>query len=148
MQSLMPRPLLRSFRVLAFTGESRGEASGADLDLKLQQEIQLALAVPEIKGGPMQVIVQLKLQATTPAEKSPNEQIKFAGEYEAKFFYAADVQEVTASALMETDDYQYLLVAQAFPLAMTHFRREMLAMGLDARQLPLGFQGQSLIAAH
>jgi hypothetical protein len=28
---------------------------------------------------------------------------------------------------------------QAVPLAMTHFRRELQAMGMDARDLPLGF---------
>ncbi len=147
MQSLMPRPLLHSFRALAFQGENRGAATGAELELKLQQDIQVGLAVPSVKGGPMQVIVQLKLQATTPDEKVLKEQINITGEYEAKFFYSTDVQESVASALMETDDYQYLLVAQAFPLAMTHFRREMQAMGLDAKQLPLGFQAQPLIAA-
>ena len=36
------------------------------------------------------------------------------------------------------EEYQYVLVAQAFPLAMTHFRREMQSMGFDARELPLG----------
>jgi hypothetical protein len=41
---------------------------------------------------------------------------------------------------MDDSEYQYVLVAQAFPLAMTHFRRELQALGLDARQLPLGLQ--------
>jgi hypothetical protein len=29
--------------------------------------------------------------------------------------------------------YKYILVAQAFSLAMTHFRRALQSMGLDAR---------------
>ena len=147
MQSMTPKPLLRSFRALAFQGENRGAATGAELAISLQQDIQVGLAVPSIKGGALQCIVLIKLQASTPNEKDLNEQINAVGEYEAKFFYATDVQESTASELMEADDYQYLLVAQAFPLAMTHFRREMQSMGLDARQLPLGFQSQTLIAA-
>lgn len=142
MQSLMLKPLLRSFRALAFNGENRGAATGAELELSLQQDIQVGLAVPAVKGGALQVVVQINLQATTPHVKDVKEQINITGEYEAKFFYATEVRESTAYELMESDDYQYLLVAQAFPLAMTHFRREMQAMGLDARQLPLGFQGQ------
>jgi hypothetical protein len=146
MQSLMPKPLLRSFRALAFHGENRGVATGAELELKLQQDIQVGLAVPTIKGGALQCVVLIKLQASTPHEKDLKEQINAVGEYEAKFFYDKDVQESTASELMETDDYQYLLIAQVFPLAMTHFRREMQSMGLDARHLPLGFQPQTLFA--
>jgi hypothetical protein len=40
--------------------------------------------------------------------------------------------------LIKQELFQYVLVAQAFPLAMTHFRREMQSMGFDARNLPLG----------
>ena len=73
-------------------------------------------------------------------EKDEKDQATFAGDYEAKFYYPPEVTEEAVTPLMEDTDYQYVLVAQAYPLAMTHFRRELQAMGLDARQLPLGLQ--------
>jgi hypothetical protein len=41
-------------------------------------------------------------------------------------------------AWIASDDHQYLLSAQTFPLAMSHFRRELLATGFDGSNLPLG----------
>jgi hypothetical protein len=49
------------------------------------------------------------------------------------------VREEQVAARFATEPYQYVLVVQAVPLAMTHFRRELQAMGMDARELPLGF---------
>ena len=46
--------------------------------------------------------------------------------------------EEALSFWFEQEPYQYMLVSQAFPLAMTHFRRELQSMGFDARSLPLG----------
>ncbi|MDD2846398.1 MAG: hypothetical protein PHT57_15765 [Rhodoferax sp.] len=140
MEAIKPRATLRSFRALAFHGENRGEATGTEMSLNLQQDIELGLAVPSVPGGPMQVSVLIKLKATATNVNDPKDQATFAGEYEAKFYYATEVFEDQVAPLMDDTDYQYLLVAQAFPLAMTHFRRELQALGLDARQLPLGLQ--------
>lgn len=140
MQAVNPRPTLRSFRALAFHGENRGEATGTEMRLDLQQNIELGLAVPSVPGGPLQVAVLINLKATATNEKDAKDQATFAGDYEAKFYYATEVVEDQVTPLMEDSEYQYVLVAQAFPLAMTHFRRELQALGLDARQLPLGLQ--------
>ena len=48
------------------------------------------------------------------------------------------MQELDVVTRFDTEPYQYVLVAQVVPLAMTHFRRELQAMGVDARELPLG----------
>jgi hypothetical protein len=140
MQTVNPRATLRSFRALAFHGENRGEATGVEMRLDLQQDIELGLAVPSVSGGPMQVAVLIKLKATATNEKDAKDQATFAGDYEAKFYFASELTEDAVTPLMDDSDYQYLLVAQAYPLAMTHFRRELQALGLDARQLPLGLQ--------
>ena len=108
--------------------------------LDLQQDIEIGLAVPSVSGGPMQVAVLIKLKATATNDKDAKDQATFAGDYEAKFYFASELTEEAVTPLMDDSDYQYLLVAQAYPLAMTHFRRELQALGLDARQLPLGLQ--------
>lgn len=140
MQAIAPRPTLRSFRALAFHGENRGEATGTEMRLDFQQNIELGLAVPSVPGGSLQVAVHINLKATATNEKDANDQASFTGDYEAKFYYVPEVAEETVAPLIEDNDYQYLLIAQAYPLAMTHFRRELQALGLDARALPLGLQ--------
>ncbi len=138
MQALTPRPRLESFRVLAFQGDNHGDAQGSTWMLELQQDIQLGLAVPNVQGAGLKLTVKIKLDAQARNEQSSASMAVFSGEYEARFHYISEVSETTATALLDQDDYQYLLVAQAYPLAMTHFRRELQAMGLDARNLPLG----------
>ena len=140
MEAVKPRAVLRSFRALAFHGENRGEATGTEMRMDVQQDIELGLAVPSIPGGPLQVSVLIKLKATATSEKDAKDQATFAGDYEAKFYYPTEVVEDQVTPPMDDSEYQYVLVAQAFPLAMTHFRRELQALGLDARQLPLGLQ--------
>ena len=140
MEAVKPRAVVRSFRALAFHGENRGEATGTEMRMDVQQDIELGLAVPSVPGGPLQVSVLIKLKATATSEKDAKDQATFAGDYEAKFYYPTEVVEDQVTPLMDDSEYQYVLVAQAFPLAMTHFRRELQALGLDARQLPLGLQ--------
>ena len=138
MEAVKPRATMRSFRALAFHGENRGEATGTEMRLDLQQDIELGLAVPTVVAAPLQVSVLINLKATATNEKDAKDQATFSGNYEAKFYYATEVTEAAVTPLMEDIDYQYVLVAQAYPLAMTHFRRELQAMGMDARHLPLG----------
>jgi RES domain-containing protein len=138
MQAMSPRPRLDSFRMLAFQGNNQGEAQESPQMLEMQQDIQLGLAIPNIAEAGLQVSVRIRLDARSRVEQDSTQAAFFSGEYEAKFHYAPEVQESTVTALLAQDDYQYLLVAQAYPLAMTSFRRELQAMGLDARNLPLG----------
>lgn len=134
----IPRPVLSSFRVLASNGENRGEATGPRIRLQLQQEIEFALAVPDVAGAPLMVGVRVKLQAKATDENDASDTATYAADYEAKFYYPAGVTEDAVTPLLNDHEYQYVLVAQVFPLAMTHLRRELQAMGLDARELPLG----------
>lgn len=133
-----PRPTLRSFRVLALSGKNKGEAAGAKMHLTVRQEIEVGLAVPSTPDAPLMVGVVIKLDAAATNDVNTSDVATCSAEYEARFIYAPGLQEAAANALLDDRDYQYALVAQAFPLAMTHFRRELQAMGLDARELPLG----------
>ena len=138
MQAMSPRPTLVAFRVLAFRGENPDEINDSAQMLEMQQDIQLGLAIPNVPGAGLQVTVKIRLDALSRMEPESPPVASFSGEYEAKFHYMPEVPEATVTALLEQDDYQYLLVAQAYPLTMTHFRRELQAMGLDTRNLPLG----------
>lgn len=138
MQAMSPRPTLVAFRVLAFRGDSRGETNDSLQMLEMQQDIQFGMAIPNVPGAGLQVTVKIRLDALSRMEQDSAPVASFSGEYEAKFHYAPEVSEATVATLLEQDDYQYLLVAQAYPLTMTHFRRELQTMGLDSRNLPLG----------
>ena len=135
----IPRPVLRSFRVLACSGQNRGEAVGTKMRLEVQQEIEVGLSVPDVAGAPLMVGVRIKLDAKATNENDASDVATYASEYEARFYYLAGMTEDSITPLLDDHEYQYVLVVQAFPLAMTHFRRELQAMVLDARELPLGF---------
>ena len=135
------RPKLVSFRALAFHGENKGQANGAeDWTLALTQEINLGLAVPMVPGALLQAVVKIDLRAKSinPHTSALSNSAEFSATYEAKFDCPSDVTEEELSFRIEQEPYQYMLVSQTFPLAMTHFRRELQSMGLDARSLPLG----------
>jgi len=133
------RPKLVSFRALAFHGENKGQANGTDdWTLELAQEINLGLAVPMVAGAPLQAVVKIDLRAKSANTSALSDSAEFSATYEAKFDCASDVTEEALSFWFEQEPYQYMLVSQAFPLAMTHFRRELQSMGFDARSLPLG----------
>ena len=133
------RPKLVSFRALAFHGENKGQANGTDeWTLGLAQEINLGLAVPMVPGAPLQAVVKIDLRAKSTNTSALSDSAEFIATYEAKFDCPSDVTEEALTFWFEQEPYQYMLVSQAFPLAMTHFRRELQSMGLDARSLPLG----------
>ncbi len=134
------RPRLHTFRVLAFEGENRGEAAGGQVNLTTRNHIEVGLNVPSVASAPLVAVVKIKLESTAVNVDDANDQARFVGEYEAKFYYATGVTEETVAPLLEDHDYQYLLVAQAYPLVITHFRRELQSMGLDARVIPLGVE--------
>lgn len=133
------RPKLVSFRALAFHGENKGQVNGADeWTLDLTQEINLGFAVPMMPGAPLQAVVKIDLRAKSKNTSPSTDSAEFSGLYEAKFDCPSEVTEEEISFWFEQEPYQYMLVSQAFPLAMTHFRRELQSMGFDARSLPLG----------
>jgi hypothetical protein len=139
MEVIASRAKLVSFRALSFHGDNKGTANGHDeWSFELAQEISIGLAVPTVEGGVLQGVVRIAFNAKAVSQNASEASAQFAAEYEAKFDYPTAIAEKDASLLLEQEPNQYLLVAQAFPLAMTHFRRELQSMGFDARSLPLG----------
>ena len=134
------RPRLHTFRVLAFTGENKDDAVGGQMNLTTRNQIEVGLNVPSVSSAPLMAVVKIKLESTGVNVDDANAEANFTGEYEAKFYYATSVTEEVVAPLLDDHDYQYVLVAQAYPLAMMHFRRELQSMGLDARAIPLGVE--------
>ena len=133
------RPKLVSFRATGFHGENKAASSGQEpWNLELTQTIEVGLGAAPNVPTPLQAVVKIDLLAKASKAGAANQVAEFSANYEAKFDYPATVTEAEVLPLFEQEPYQYVLVAQVFPLAMTHFRREMQSMGFDARQLPLG----------
>ncbi len=133
------RPKLMSLRATSFHGENKAASSGKEpWRIELTQTIEVGLAVTQSPAVALQAVVKIDLVAQASKAVSKDQKAEFSGSYEAKFDYPAEVTEEKIVPLFDQEAYQYVLVAQAFPLAMTHFRREMQAMGFDASELPLG----------
>ena len=133
------RPKLVSFRATGFHGENKAASSGQEpWNLELTQTIEVGLAVAQNVPGPLQAVVKIDFLAKASKVDAADQIAEFSASYEAKFDYPVVATEAEILPLFEQEPYQYVLVAQVFPLAMTHFRREMQSMGFDARQLPLG----------
>jgi hypothetical protein len=133
------RPRLVSMRVVQFHGDNQAQANPPQsMQLSLAQDIQVGLGVSSDPRQRLLAVVSIRLTAKAVPQLEGATNPEFAGAYEGKFEYPEGVQEADVAAQFETEPYQYVLVAQVVPLAMTHFRRELQAMGVDARELPLG----------
>jgi hypothetical protein len=133
------RPKLVSFRATAFHGENKSASSGNEpWNIELTQTIEVGLATAQSASAPLLAVVKFDLVANATKAGASDQVAEFKASYEAKFEYPTAVTEEKIIPIFAQEPYQYLLIAQAFPLAMTHFRREMQAMGFDARELPLG----------
>lgn len=139
MEVRVQRPQLVSLRVTNFHGDNTALASPPQsLQLELSQEIQLGLGVSPEPDKRLLAMVNVQLHAKAVTDSGESAGPQFSGAYEGKFEYPEGVQESDVAARFETELYQYVLVAQVVPLALTHFRRELQSMGVDARKLPLG----------
>ncbi len=133
------RPKLTSFRATRFHGENAVSGHMSQpLVLELTQTIEVVLGVSTGQENHLQAMVKIDLVAIAKQSDTGAKAAEFAAGYEAKYDYAPAVVEEQLTALLDQEAYQYMLVAQSFPLAMTHFRRELQAFGIDARELPLG----------
>ena len=137
MEVVEQRPRLVSLRVTQFRGNNSAAASQR-LTLELKQDIEVGLGSAVAADGPLLALVKVVLHAKAMSTEGVATGTEFEGSYEGKFEYPFEVMEEHIAARFATEPYQYVLVAQVVPLAMTHFRRELQAMGLDARELPLG----------
>ena len=133
------RPKLVSFRATSFHGENKAASSGQDpWNIQLTQTIEIGLGTPQKMPAPFQTFVKIDLVAKATRADAADQVAEFSANYEAKFDFPPIAIEADILPQIAQEPFQYMVVAQAFPLALTHFRREMQSMGFDARELPLG----------
>lgn len=139
MEAVNVRPKLVSFRATRFHGENPDSSNKSQpLTLELTQTIEVGLAVSTGQTNQFQAMVKIDLVAVAKQSDTGDKAAEFTAGYESKYEYGPGVLEEQLTALLDQETYQYMLVAQSFPLAMTHFRRELQSFGVDARDLPLG----------
>lgn len=135
------RPRLFSFRVLAFDAQNKAPniVANGETGFEMTPVIEVALAVPASPDGALEGLVNIRLQGRAALKAKPDESIaEFSAAYEARFLYPTDAKEADVAPRFEREAHQYMLVAQAFPLAASHFRRELMAMGFTVGNMPLG----------
>jgi hypothetical protein len=134
------RPKLTSFRVTKIKSENQASSGGEDAwSIEFNQNIEVGLASTNNQNSEtLFAIVIVEFTAKATQEKLPGQYAQFNASYEAKFQYPSNTNQTAIQLELASQQYQYILVAQVFPLAITHFRREMQSMGFDARELPLG----------
>jgi len=132
------RPKLVTFRAVRFHGENPSPDGTQSWTLETKQTVELAVGTspPPLNGT--QASVQIALDATARSDDGQAQPATFSASYEAVFAFPPGTTEAQVTPLMAEEPYQYGLVSQVFPLAMTLFRRELQTLGFDARGLPLG----------
>jgi hypothetical protein len=139
MEVVNVRPTLTSFRATRFHGENAVSShTSQPLVLELTPNIEVRLGVSAGQTNRLQAMVKIDLVALAKQSDTGAQAAEFTASYESKYDYAPEVVEEQLTTLIDQEPYQYMLVAQSFPLAMTHFRRELQSFGIDARELPLG----------
>lgn len=140
------RPRLLAFRVLRYTGQTPAlPLNTPNSRLRVDQNIELSLQPPDTQAGAAApdkasagAIVRITINASFVAQPHVTHEDAFSGTYEARFIYSSTPSASDLQALFSQEQHQYLLSAQAFPLAMAHFQRQLHAFGLSVRELPLG----------
>jgi hypothetical protein len=134
------RPRLVSFRVLAFSAANKlPNVAQSEISFEMTPSIDLGLAEPTASDGQMHGLVNIQMVGRATLSSSPDDSLAdFSASYEARFVYPAEATGADVAARFERETHQYMLVAQVFPLASSHFRRELMAMGFTVGNLPLG----------
>lgn len=134
------RPRLVSFRVLSFSATNNlPNVTESEIGFEMTPAIELGLALPATPDGQIQAFVNIQITGRAALKAAPDNSLAdmFAS-YEFRFVYPKEANEAEVSPIFDREPHQYLLAAQAFPLAASHFRRELMAMGFNVENLPLG----------
>lgn len=136
----MSSPRLTSFRLLAFNGANiTPDLVGKHIGFEMAPAIEMALGVPVPPNDVLEGLVRIHIKGRATLADTPDKAIaEFSATYEARYIYPAGVSEAEAAARFAREPHQYMLAAQAFPLASSHFRRELMAMDFTVGNMALG----------
>lgn len=134
------RPRLMTFRVLAFNTKNEiPTAAQGEVNFEMAPVIEVGYSQPEQADAPIDAFVKINLVGRASLKETPDTVLaEFSAAYEGRFIYPAGTTLADLTPRFEREPHQYMLVAQAFPLASSHFRRELMAMGFNVGNMPLG----------
>ncbi|MDP1606575.1 MAG: hypothetical protein Q8L93_08060 [Rhodocyclaceae bacterium] len=134
------RPRLMTFRVIEFNSRNAmPSATRLEVSFSMTPIIEIGLGVPAAPEGTFEALVSIRMEGKATLKDAPDESLaEFSASYEARFAYPPNTTEAELQPRFEQESHQYMLAAQAFPLAASHFRRELMAMGFQVMNLPLG----------
>lgn len=134
------RPRLMTFRVIEFNSRNAMPAvTGRAVSFSMTPTIEIGLGVPTQPEGAFEALVSIRINGKATLTETPDKPLaEFSASYEGRFVYPPDTTEAELQPRFEREPHQYMLAAQAFPLAAGHFRRELMAMGFQVQGLPLG----------
>lgn len=141
MDAVALRPRLASFRVVAFSGRCNSATANqpTEIAFEVQNRIDLELRVPTEGVNPLEALVRIQINGKAASQNEQDQPIgNFDAEYEARFIYPPEAKEPDISPRFERELYQYMLVSQVFPLASSHFHRELMSMGFNVGHMPMG----------
>ena len=156
------RPLLRLFRLTS--AHFKNELDGKKVfRFRVKKEVSVGIDVPteepKVKKGrkssksdttkshedlPKDIdvvkgFVEITLTAHfQDSDDNPLENVVATASYYGHFDFNKEAQTSDIQKAIEDEAYQYLFVAQAFPLATRHFKDQLFQMGLTNNALPLG----------
>jgi hypothetical protein len=146
------RPLLRLFHVKKahFSNAlSEKQAMRFRLERQIAVEFQIPTESEEISSSEtmsdvthrdvIRCFVDIDLTAQfVDMDEKPVDGVIASATYRASFGFNDDVQASEVTLAAESEPYQYLFVAQAFPLAAQHFKGQLASMGMNSKEMPLG----------
>lgn len=140
MDSPALRPRLMTFRIAKFNTQNElSSATTGEVFFEMKPEIELGLIKPAQSDGIFEAIATIRITGRATLKESPNSLLaEFSAVYEARFKYPPDTTDAELSPRFEHEPHQYMLAAQAFPLASSHFYQELTAMGFNVGNMPLG----------
>lgn len=134
------RPRLMTFRVIEFNSRNTmPNVTQRQVTFSLTPTIEIGLGVPTQPDGTFEALVAIRMNGKAAQMETPDVPIaEFSATYEARFVYPLGTTEAELQPRFDREPHQYMLAAQAFPLAAGHFRRELMAMGFQVLDMPLG----------
>ncbi|NWG31657.1 hypothetical protein [Sulfuricystis thermophila] len=134
------RPRLMTFRVIEFNSRNAlPRTERMEVMFSMTPTIEIGLGVPSTPEGNFEAIVSIRMDGKAVVKETPDQSLAdLSAQYEARFTYPPGTTETELLPRFEQEQHQYVLAAQAFPLAASHFRRELMSMGFQVQGLPLG----------
>lgn len=139
-RSVQLRPQLTRFYLLSLAAVNKLSVSGGAgrINLRRKQDIEIETMPPEGERKLCRVLVRLNMVVKGYREGDETPVVALKGKYEGRFLFSPDIDIGTIDAAASTEEFQYALTSQVYPLAMNHLKEQLELMGMTSQRMPLG----------